>query len=94
MDLQKNIPIVTHIRLAKKRDLLLGPGLLKFGQPFYLFSHKTGKFEGVYVLNVDHVAKEIEVWYNANMIYVPVNVFENPITRLSDDFIPQNMKTA
>lgn len=88
------VPIVTNVRLATKRDLLIAPGLLKFGQPFYLYSHKKKRFEGLYVMNVYHSATEIQAWFNANMVYVPVNVLENPIHQLPEEYLTSKLESA
>ncbi|WP_417237242.1 MULTISPECIES: hypothetical protein [Flavobacteriaceae] len=88
------VPIVTHVRLATKQDLLQAPGLLKFGQPFYLYSHKNKRFEGVYVMNVNHSSKEIQAWFNANMVYVPINVLENPIRQLPEEYLTSKLESA
>ena len=76
------VPIITHVRLAARHDVLQAPGILKFGQPFYLYSHRTRKFEGIYVMNAHHSTTDIQAWFNASMIYVPINVLENPIVQV------------
>ncbi|WP_417200077.1 hypothetical protein [Bizionia sp.] len=88
------VPIVTNVRLATRHDLLIAPRLLRFGQPFYLYSHRNKRFEGIYVMNVHHSCTEIEAWFRANMVYVPVNVLENPIHQLPEDYVTSKIKTA
>lgn len=70
------IAITTYIRLAKSTDLLLAPGLLKFGQPYFIKHLKTCEISGPYIIDKYHNSKTLETYYKSKNIYVPVIDFD------------------
>lgn len=84
MKLPDIVNIAVHVRLAVKTDLLIAPGCLRINQPYYLYSHKTNKFEGLYVINNNTNSQELKAWFQASMVYVPINVTENNISIITN----------
>lgn len=70
------VTITTQVRLAKKTDLLIAPGCLRFGQPYYLYSHRSGRFEGLYVISNMTNSEELKNWFGARMVYVPMGALD------------------
>jgi hypothetical protein len=62
--------ISLKVRIALPEDLKENDYKLKYGQPFWLRSGVTNKFEGPYIINSDTDPYEIAEWFKQKMIFV------------------------
>ena len=86
------IDIHVKIRLANKTDLLIGKGLLKFGQPYYLKDPKTHQISGVYMLDKFTSSEKLKALFIQNCIYVPVlNYTDSIVTELQQTALKEAM---
>jgi len=71
------IEVPVKLRPAEPSDLKADTKNLKIGQPFWLKSQITGKFDNkAYILSYDQDPAEIAEWLNKKMIYVPISDLE------------------
>lgn len=65
------------LRSAKMWDVFRGKGQKRFGQPFWVKSQQTGKFDNRgYLVEHSTNAKELEKWIELGMLYVPASDLE------------------
>lgn len=77
--MKNEIYILSQIRLAKNRDLLIAPGLLKIGQPYYVLDKLSKSVSGVYILDAFTSSIKLEQYFKAGKIYVPTIPFNEDI---------------
>lgn len=67
-----------YVRKAKASDLNNEMGTArKLGQPFWVKSQKTGKFDNApHILSTQSNKYEIKAWLEQGMLYVPVSYGE------------------
>ena len=66
------------LRLADKHDISLDKKNLRVGQPFWLLSLKTNKFDnGCQIINNDMDVDELGRWLRCGQIYVPITWTED-----------------
>jgi len=65
------------LRKAKHWDLFVEARKPRIGQPFWVKSKQTGKFDNKSYLVQTHTnPKELEAWVNYGMVYVPASDLE------------------
>lgn len=82
--MEKTFLIQTEVRLAEKSDLLIGPQMLKYGQPYYVLCETTKELVGVFILDSYTNSGVLKELFEANRIFVP--------TIPKDDFINYSLQ--
>ncbi len=78
MDTEKTLPevaeVILKLRPAEAADLKIDSRTLKRGQPFWLKSMITGKFDNrPEIISLETDPGELAEWLRRKMIYVPVS---------------------
>tara|TARA_R100001530_G_C4308923_1_gene152488 strand:- start:1170 stop:1421 length:252 start_codon:yes stop_codon:yes gene_type:complete len=72
------VQVTINLRKAEVADLAIDKKTLKRGQPFWLKSMITGKFDNrMEIINIDTDPGELAEWLRNDMIYVPASSLES-----------------
>lgn len=70
----KTIEATIVLRPAEFWDVFHAANKLRFGQPFWLKSRETGKFDNkAYVVNEYTNSRELKAWVEYGMVFVPAS---------------------
>jgi len=86
-----NLFLKLEVKLAKKKDLLLGPGIVNRGQVVFLGNPESNNMSGPHVLDQFTSTKHLEKYFLEKAIYISVEPIEYQIelvfnTKLRKEF--------